>query len=327
MLSRRANFTFQKPKSNELLLSLESINSKRHRSTSRSLTTKKATKKRSTSSNGKDKKRIDHNSSIQKKMLELVGNISFSKNKPTLKNDENDENDESVSILEIIQSLFSQRGNVFRENNHIYFRGEVTMSGVNELCDLIQQINDESAKSKFTDMDPIFLHITSMGGDLLAGFMAFDCIKNSTVPVYTIVDGFAVSSGANMFMAGKKRFMRTHSYLLIHQLNQFRCENETSLNTLDNAENVSEFMSKLYNIYLDNIRHNRTNVPESDILTKEKLMLHMHHDIFWNFDTCSKYGLVDSLYTNINDIENKSKKSQKSESLISILFSKPNVTE
>jgi len=182
---------------------------------------------------------------------------------------------------------------------------------VNTLRDLIQEIIDESEKQDSeqvseqneADQEPIYLHITSMGGDLLAGFMAYDFIKNSPIPVYTIADGFAVSSGANIFMAGKKRFMQKHSYLLIHQLNQMRFEKETALNAQDNAENVNEFMSKLYDIYLENIRHNRENVPEDQILTKEKLVFHMHHDIYWNYETCLKYGLVDGLYTNKKDLQ------------------------
>lgn len=316
MLSRKANFTFQKPKSNELSIISERVGSKRSRSASGSRSRIKIRSPLVTQSKTKYQKKTI-NVMTQKKLLELVKNIG----KIIMENNEDeedqDENGGLSSIFEIIQSLFSNRGNVFREENHIYFRGEVTMSDVNELCNLIQQINDESKllvnqkNSNSLELDPIYLHITSMGGDLLAGFMAFDFIKNSHVPIYTIADGFAVSSGANMFMAGKKRFMRKHSYLLIHQLNQLRCENETSLNALDNAENVSEFMSKLYDIYLDNIRHNRENVPEQDILTKEKLILHMHHDIYWNYDTCLRYGLVDHLYTNINDIEATSIKKQK----------------
>lgn len=320
MLHGKTNFTYQKPNSDELSLmriSREHTSLKRNRSKSSNRRNK----------NKFSKKTID--SSTQRKLLKLIDLIDKSmKNDDENENESENENENengSVSILEIIQNLFSQRGNVFREGSHIYYRGEVTMSGVNELCDLIQQINDESTHD---DQDPIYLHITSMGGDLLAGYMAFDFIKNSTVPVYTIADGFAVSSGANMYMAGKKRFMRKHSYLLIHQLNQFRCERETSLNALDNAENVSEFMSKLYAMYLDNIRHHRENVPESDILTKEKLMLHMHHDIFWNYDTCLRYGLVDELYTNINDIEEKNKtqsqsQSQSTDLLLSLLC--PNI--
>lgn len=307
MLSRRANFTFQKPKSNELSLIPERINLKRHRSRSNKRNTFKYHK-------------ASRNDITQKKLLKMINDIE----KILIKNDDDDESkpddeDESISLLEIIQKLFTQRGNVFREGNHIYFRSEVTQSSVNELCDLIQQINDEHS-GKREQCDPIYLHITSMGGDLFAGFLAFDFIKNSNVPVYTIADGFAVSSGANMFMAGKKRFMRKHSYLLIHQLNQFRQENETALNALDNAENVSEFMSKLYDIYLDNIRHNRENVPETDVLTKEKLKLLMHHDKFWNYDTCLRYGLVDGLYTNTYDLESLETKNSNINPLLSLFL-------
>lgn len=198
---------------------------------------------------------------------------------------------------------------VFRDHNHIYFRCEVTMDRVNKLCNLIEEYNreQESLRSELTTVllvpKPIYLHITSLGGDMLAGFLAFDYIRNSKIPIYTIAEGYAVSSGANMFMAGHKRFMTENSYVLIHQLNITKYGRETFHDMVDEASNVIEFMTKLYGIFLNNIRHNRPNVPPQDILTKEKLENHMLHDIYWNYETCKRYGLADGLYTNYVDTD------------------------
>jgi hypothetical protein len=62
-------------------------------------------------------------------------------------------------------------------------------------------------------------------------------------------------------------------------------------------------MTKLYGIFLNNIRHNRSEVPVQDILTKEKLENHMLHDIYWNYETCKRYGLADGIYTNYVDTD------------------------
>lgn len=200
---------------------------------------------------------------------------------------------------------------VFRERNHIYFRCDVTMISINTLCNLIEECNreHEMLQSELTSVivipKPIYLHLTSVGGDMLGGFMAFDYIKNSKVPIYTVAEGYAVSSAANMFMAGQKRFMTENSYILIHQLSANKCGRETFHDTIDDASNSIEFMSKLYGIFLNNVRYNRKEVLPEDILTKKDLENHMLHDVYWNYETCYRYGLVDELYTNYNDIDVK----------------------
>jgi ATP-dependent Clp protease protease subunit len=196
---------------------------------------------------------------------------------------------------------------VFREHNHIYFRCDVTMEKVNQLCNLIEEYNREhdAIKSENTTIitipKPIYLHITSMGGNMMAGFLAFDYIKNSKIPIYTVAEAYTVSSGANMFMAGHRRFMTENSYILVHQLNITKHGPETFHDIMDESSNVIEFMTRLYAMYLNNLRYNRKDVDVKDILTKEKLENHILHDIYWNYETCIRYGIVDGLYTNYVD--------------------------
>lgn len=203
----------------------------------------------------------------------------------------------------------SESKKVYRIHNHIYFCTDVNMDTVRTLCDLIDEANREydSLQSGLTTLmitpKPIYLHITSFGGELVAGFNAFDHIENSRIPIYTIVEGYAISSGANLFMAGKKRFMTKNSYILIHQLNMTKYGEETFHQMIDTTSNIIEFMSKIYSIFLNNLRYNRENVLESDILTKEKLENHMSHDLYWNIETCMRYGLADSIYTNYRSVD------------------------
>lgn len=198
---------------------------------------------------------------------------------------------------------------VYRKYNHLYFRTDVSMSNITKLCNLIDDYNHEqeiinsSLKTSIVVPKPLYLHITSMGGDLLAGFMAYDYIKNSNIPIYTVAEGYTVSAGSIMFMAGERRLMTENSYLLIHQLNQTSFGRETFHDMMDNATNTIEFMSRLYSIYLNNLRYNRKKVNKEDVLTKEKLENHLLHDIYWNINTCIRYGLVDDVYTNYNTVD------------------------
>lgn len=219
------------------------------------------------------------------------------------------QNDEEEDETENVQK---KKVEVYCDNNHIYFRGDVTIEKVNQLCELIEGYNREHdliKSSTFTSIvvpKPIYLHITSHGGDLIAGFLAHDYIKNSKIPIYTIADGYAISSGSTMFMAGKRRFMTENSYVLIHQLNQTDYSTNTFHDMMDNAMNVIEFMKRIYKLVLTNVRHSPN--CESEPLTKEKLENHVLHDIYWDFETCQKYGLVDDIYYNYdkadeNDIQ------------------------
>jgi len=209
-------------------------------------------------------------------------------------------------LLEIISSL-GKKEKVTIEDNEIIFNDDVTLESVRSLIIKINEANREFERSRATDntgyvfAKPIYLHITSEGGDLLAGFMAYDAIKNSKIPIYTVVDAYAVSSGSIMFMAGKKRFMRNNSYVLIHQINQTIQGRMTYFELMDGMANNIEMMRRLYAIYLTEYRHAYSPVDASNILTKEILETHMSHDIFWNVETCFKYGLIDGLYTNYND--------------------------
>ena len=210
---------------------------------------------------------------------------------------------------ETFKDMFGGKDDVMKEHNHIYFKTEVTFDSIKKLSDIIIEINRDYERmsvddtSNFVFPKPVYLHISSIGGDLLAGFLGYDVIRNSKVPIYTVADGYAVSSGSIMFMAGKKRFMTSNSYLLIHQLNQSICDTLNYNNVLDISVNDIELMKRTYQIYLDGYRHGYSPVPREYILTKEKLEEHMAHDIYWNFQTCFQYGLADGIYVNYQERE------------------------
>jgi ATP-dependent protease ClpP protease subunit len=200
-------------------------------------------------------------------------------------------------------SFLNKKKSVYREHNHIYFRTDVTSESVGELCNLIVEYNREQdyIRSECTTSivisKPIYLHIMSYGGDLMAGFMAYDYIKQSKIPIYTIAEGYTVSAGSVMFMAGKKRLITENSYFLVHQLSSCNYSTSTFHNMIDDTINNIEFMTRLYKLYLQNIRYKKGSVHKNH-LTKKKLENHMLHDIYWNAETCIKYGLADDVYSN-----------------------------
>ncbi len=139
-------------------------------------------------------------------------------------------------------------------DNHIYFRTEVTIESVGELINLMTRYSEAvlnmHSRICVISVLPLYVHITSVGGDLHGGFMGYDYIKNSQIPVYTVTEGFAYSSGSIIFMAGKRRFMTRNSYLMAHQLSQTSSGHSKYSEVMDDAKNITEMMNRIYHIYL-----------------------------------------------------------------------------
>lgn len=201
-----------------------------------------------------------------------------------------------------------KKPDVYIESNHLYFRGEVNAKNVGEFCDILDKYNQEilnvHAQSRvvITFPCPLYVHITSFGGDLLSGFMAHDYIKRSNLTVYTVAEGYTISSGSIMFMAGKKRLMTRNSYFLAHQLRQTVYGVMKASDFADEAKNDEEMMERINRIYISNL-HVPENTSPNDLLTKEKLEAHMKHELYWNYETCMKYGIIDGEYINVVDCD------------------------
>lgn len=63
---------------------------------------------------------------------------------------------------------------------------------------------------------PIYLYISSGGGDAISGFSAIDAIKSSKTPVYGVVFSLAASMAGYLLMACHKRIGFKNSIILIH---------------------------------------------------------------------------------------------------------------
>ena len=75
--------------------------------------------------------------------------------------------------------------------------------------EIVQALQGLSAKH-------LTVHINSYGGDVKEGLAIYNTIKNSSMDVTTICDGFACSIASVIFMAGNNRIMNEASLLMIH---------------------------------------------------------------------------------------------------------------
>tara|TARA_B100000214_G_scaffold375219_1_gene360636 strand:- start:2807 stop:3445 length:639 start_codon:yes stop_codon:yes gene_type:complete len=170
-------------------------------------------------------------------------------------------------------------------NNRIFFYSTVDRGKVLKLNKALLSLGismSHRALHLETDVVPIRLHINSYGGSVFSGFAAIDYILQSKVPVHTVIDGCAASAATLMSVVGAKRYMHRNSFMLIHQLSSGMWGTYRQLQ--DDMENCDVLMDRIREIYK---RH--TKIP------KTKLNELLKHDLWWDAETCLKYGMIDEI--------------------------------
>ena len=170
-------------------------------------------------------------------------------------------------------------------HNRIYFYSGVTRPKILKLNKGIFNMNvtmtSKSAPLGY-DPPPIMLHINSYGGSVFAGLAAVDYIKNSKIPVHTVIDGCAASAATLMSCVAEKRYMHRNACMLVHQLSGLMWGKFQEMQ--DDMQNSEMLMEKIKNIYREH-----TKIP------KKELDNILKHDIWWEAEKCLQYGLVDEL--------------------------------
>ena len=198
---------------------------------------------------------------------------------------ENPEKKQSGEICGGENAGSSDHNQVTSSSNRIYFYSEVSRPKNLELNKMLVDTSD-ALKSRLDSFrmegGEIFLHINSYGGSVMAGLSSVDYIRNSRVPVTTVIDGCAASAATLMSVVGARRLMHRHAYMLVHQLSSGLWGKYEELK--DDMENCDNFMKIIKKIYQEH-----TNIP------KTKLDQILKHDLWWDAETCLKYGLIDEI--------------------------------
>lgn len=191
---------------------------------------------------------------------------------------------------------------VNERNNEIHFNAPITTKSMSILVKNLLILENtimkktRKLKRKFSEMDenennmvtiniepqPIKLFITSNGGLVHQVFMAIDTITSMKIPVHTICKGMVASAGTLLSLAGKKRFMTEHSYMLIHQVRSGMWGKFAEMK--DDYENTKNLMDDIINYYIKKTK-----------MTIEELESQLKQDVSWNAITCLQKGLIDEI--------------------------------
>lgn len=140
----------------------------------------------------------------------------------------------------------------------------------------------------------IYLYISSPGGSITDGMAIYDTMQYIKSDVCTICVGLAASMGSVLLAAGKKgkRYALPNSEVLIHQ--PLIAGGGLSGQTTEikiHADHMVKTREKLNKILSE-----RTGQP-LDVIEKDT-----ERDNYMTAEEAKKYGLIDEIMTNINDI-------------------------
>lgn len=140
----------------------------------------------------------------------------------------------------------------------------------------------------------IYLYINSPGGSITDGMAIYDTMQYIKSDVCTICVGLAASMGSVLLAAGKKgkRYALPNSEVLIHQ--PLIAGGGLSGQTTEikiHADHMVKTREKLNKILSE-----RTAQP-LDVIEKDT-----ERDNYMTAEEAKKYGLIDEIMTNINDI-------------------------
>jgi ATP-dependent protease ClpP protease subunit len=174
---------------------------------------------------------------------------------------------------------------IYINNNHIYFSGDITSKSSFLLCKNIRMLESELMIEEVEKniKNEMFLHITTDGGCISSAFSIIDCMENSRIPVNTVIDGSVSSAGTLISIHGKKRFVCKNSYVLIHELRS-GCWGKLAYID-DTYKNCIKIQEHINNFYLTKTKINKKMLK--DLLVK---------DLQFNADECINMGVADSIY-------------------------------
>ena len=193
--------------------------------------------------------------------------------------DDDDDQDEKEKNTDTVYSIYSI-------NNHVHFNDDVTPQSMfllaRELRLLAQKLRLRAITFE-APVQPIYLHVSTSGGEISAAFSVVDCIKNLGVPVYSVMDGFVASAGTLITLAAERRFIEANAYMLIHQLSSGVWGKMNDIH--EQVDNLKKLMEHITAFYLEH------TTLKTKVL--QKLLL---RDVTWNAQESITRGIADEIY-------------------------------
>ena len=167
----------------------------------------------------------------------------------------------------------------------IYLNEGISSYTIDAIVPLIDLINEMDKDVPVEQRKPIHLHVTSYGGEAYSGWHLVSTIENSKTPVYTYVQGYAMSMALPIFLSGHKRFLGKYATLLYHEL-----RGNSGEQTRQEIKRMDKEYDRLQKVYDDYII-SKTTVTQ-DILNEHQDRV---SDWYISASEAEKYSMFDTL--------------------------------
>lgn len=180
----------------------------------------------------------------------------------------------------------------------IYITGGINGPGDGEpfvntgdIVNLIQRYNAMDAKANIPveKRKPIWIAISSNGGDMFGTWTLINTMKLSKTPIYTVNVGDAFSAACLVLLSGHKRFSLRGTNHLIHSGSiSYGGQKET-------AESAKKYMDKLDKKARDWLLE-RTKIDLKTYKAKAP------NDWWMDEEDALKYGVIDAIVDDLNEV-------------------------
>jgi ATP-dependent Clp protease, protease subunit len=148
----------------------------------------------------------------------------------------------------------------------------------------IRKFNFEDADKPVEDRKPIELYVNSYGGSVYDGFAIVNAIISSKTPVHTICDGYVMSMGLAIFVAGHKRIAYPFTNFMYHEISTM------AMGKNNDIERVTRENKRLQKMY-DGLMTSRTDLKKSKLDAVKKKSF----DWFFGVEEALENGVVHEL--------------------------------
>lgn len=169
-----------------------------------------------------------------------------------------------------------------------YIQDEISEDTL-EIQKAILSINIDDQGIEYSKRKPIVLLIHTPGGYLQETMSLATMMIMSKTPIITVNIGMAYSGGALLLLAGHKRYAMKYSKAMIH----------TGSGGVSGTYEQTEAAQKIYRKQVDEMSQ---YILERSKIAKKTLTKNRATDWYMDHDEQIKYGLVDEILNNLEDI-------------------------
>ncbi len=154
---------------------------------------------------------------------------------------------------------------------------------------LILLWNQEDKGKPVNERKPIWIYLFNYGGSFDLEWSFIDLIDASETPIYTVNMGVCASAAADIFIAGRKRFMMKNARTMLHQGSAgFQGDTQKIFDQVDD--------------YKRQLEKTKQFILERTQITSRAYGAHLKDDWWLNAEECLKNGVCDCLIGSIDEV-------------------------